>query len=113
VTANNYEHRVGTTSVPVWKNQKGYACVSLTINGRRRAYLLHRLVWETANGPVPDGYDLHHLDHDRANWSIDNLKLVERNAHQQYHRDCRSTEKNKKAGTDVGKKTSPKHGPEN
>ena len=82
----------------IWLNPKGYACVALEVGGKQRAYLLHRLVWEMANGPVPDGHDLHHLDLDRANWRLDNLAVVERSAHQQYHRNLRFTNKNNKAG---------------
>ena len=71
---------------PVWKNGKGYACVSMTENGYQKAYLLHRLVWEMEHGPVPNGYELHHLDHDKGNWRLDNLMMVDRQTHQELHR---------------------------
>lgn len=109
----NYEYKIGDEVFPVWTNRKGYACVSIPVNGKDRAFLLHKLVWESKHGPVPDGYDLHHIDHNKANWSIDNLKPVERNAHQQYHWDLRSTGKSDKAGTDRGNEMNPKHHPEN
>lgn len=76
---------------PVWKNKKGYACVVLPVNGHGKAFLLHRVVWEEAHGPVPPGHELHHLDGNRANWNLENLKAMEKEAHQQMHRRARST----------------------
>ena len=35
--------------------------------------LLHRQVWIDANGPVPDG---HHIDHNRRNWKLENLRAI-------------------------------------
>lgn len=94
---------------PVWKNQKGYACVSMNESGYERAYLLHRLAWELQHGPIPDGYELHHIDHDKANWSLDNLMMVDRETHQEIHRQHRrSTDINGKAGRVEDKKTNPK-----
>lgn len=46
-----------------------------TLPGGRRVYL-HRLVWEEANGPVPEGYVLHFKDGNYANVEISNLELV-------------------------------------
>jgi hypothetical protein len=36
----------------------------------------HRLVWETAHGPIPEGYRVIFADGDRSNFAIDNLILV-------------------------------------
>lgn len=36
---------------------------------------LHRVVWESINGPVPDGFHVHHADTDRSNNQITNLEL--------------------------------------
>jgi hypothetical protein len=36
----------------------------------------HRLVWETAHGPIPEGYRVIFADGDRSNFAIDNLLLV-------------------------------------
>ena len=37
---------------------------------------LHRAVWEFYNGPIPEGYHVHHIDEDRANNEIENLALM-------------------------------------
>ena len=84
---------------PVWLNQKGYACVTINENGKDRAYLLHRLVWERENGKVPGGYELHHKDGDKSNWRVENLLPVDKPTHQEIHRQMRSTMKKNKAGT--------------
>lgn len=47
--------------------------------------LVHRYVWEKVNGPIPDGYQIHHKDHDRTNFRIDNLELVETREHHRRH----------------------------
>ena len=38
----------------------------------------HRLVWEAANGPIPDGHVVVFLDGDRLNIDLDNLRCVPR-----------------------------------
>ncbi len=107
------QFEIDSKQYPIWLNRKGYACVALEVGGKMRAFLLHRLVWERANGPVPDGHDLHHLDHDKTNWRLDNLAVVERAAHQQYHRDLRFTDKNNKAGNDDVTNSAPNNLPGN
>src|SRR3954462_8556567 len=71
---------------PVWKNGKGYACVSMTENGYQKAYLLHRLVWELEHGPGPPGDQLHHIDQAKGNWPLDKLMLLDRQIHEELHR---------------------------
>ena len=52
-----------------------YACTG----GKRQ--FLHRAVWEKINGPISDGYDIHHIDGDKANNHIDNLELISKSEH--------------------------------
>jgi hypothetical protein len=44
-----------------------------------------RLVWETANGPLPDGMVVHHRNHDPMDDSIGNLEALTRAAHIKHH----------------------------
>ncbi len=38
----------------------------------------HRLIWEAANGAIPDGYVIVFADSDKTNFNLDNLLLVKR-----------------------------------
>lgn len=38
--------------------------------------MLHRHVWETANGPIPKGYVVRFVDGDTMNCKLDNLEMV-------------------------------------
>lgn len=39
-------------------------------------YLAHRVIWEMHYGAIPDGMEVDHIDHDRLNNVISNLRLV-------------------------------------
>lgn len=66
------------------KQDKLVLC-KLSDNGRGYKYLVstsrvyvHRLVYETFKGPIPDGMEIDHEDTHKDNNSIDNLLLVDR-----------------------------------
>lgn len=42
---------------------------------------IHRYVWEFYNGEIPKGYHIHHIDHDKSNNDISNLKLIDGKEH--------------------------------
>lgn len=46
---------------------------------------LHRAIWEASNGPIPEGYEVHHKDGDTFNNVISNLECVPMNEHQREH----------------------------
>jgi hypothetical protein len=43
--------------------------------------LLHRDVWEKSNGKIPSGFDIHHIDCNRENNSIENLECLPKAEH--------------------------------
>ena len=45
----------------------------------------HIEVWEGRFGPVPEGYEIHHFDHNRRNNKIENLLVVPVSAHRKMH----------------------------
>lgn len=52
-------------------------------NGRRG--LLHRWVWRLERGDIPDGMQVHHINHDRGDSRVENLDLVSRAEHLRIH----------------------------
>jgi rubrerythrin len=46
---------------------------------------MHRYVWEYYNGAIPAGYDIHHIDHNVDNNSIDNLMMLAKDEHAKLH----------------------------
>jgi hypothetical protein len=46
---------------------------------------LHRAKWEHYRGPIPDGFDVHHKNGDRADNKMVNLELIERIEHMRQH----------------------------
>lgn len=53
----------------------------------KKTLRLHRAVWESANGPVPCGHDIHHRDGDKSNNDLNNLECLSRSDHSRTHRD--------------------------
>lgn len=46
---------------------------------------MHRYVWEYYNTRIPDGYEVHHKDFNRANNDISNLQLLTVEEHRKIH----------------------------
>lgn len=65
----------------IWVSKKGYPCI--WIDGKE--VKLHVYVWEQANGSKPRGYDIHHKDLTKDNYSLDNLLLVTSSDHHRIH----------------------------
>ena len=52
---------------------------------RRNSQQLHRAVWEYYNGPIPDGWQVHHIDGDVDNNDISNLQCLPAKEHLRHH----------------------------
>ena len=52
--------------------KNGYDYVSID----RKTKLLHRVVWEVFNGEIPEGMEIDHINTDRTDNRIENLRLV-------------------------------------
>lgn len=54
----------------------GYWTLCVRVEGKAHYLSIHRIVWELANGPVPDGLQIDHIDRNRQNNLIENLRVV-------------------------------------
>lgn len=61
----------------------GYYLSSCKIDGKR--IRLHRYVWESYNGEVPEGYHIHHIDGNKEHNDIENLTMIQSEEHAQLH----------------------------
>lgn len=70
---HRYNAVTGTWSQVQAKTQKdGYQTVR-TPQGIRR---VHRVLWETAHGPIPQGLEVDHINLDKSDNRIENLRLL-------------------------------------
>ncbi|HEN3329032.1 TPA: HNH endonuclease [Yersinia enterocolitica] len=53
-------------------NGEGYLRVGLNC----KTYAVHRIAWEIYMGPIPAGMQIDHIDHNRINNKIENLRVV-------------------------------------
>jgi hypothetical protein len=56
------------------------------VGGRQR--LEHDVVWEQANGPIPPGHDIHHIDGDKQHNDLSNLVMLDQLTHKRIHSGC-------------------------
>lgn len=68
---------------PKWKggvriNSDGYMQYSA---GPLRGKYVHRVLWEQAYGPIPEGMDVHHVDENRTHNVLENFELVKAEPH--------------------------------
>jgi len=56
-------------------------------NGEIRRVLLHRYLWEKYHKKkIPEGYFVHHINHNTKDNSYENLELMEAGEHTRHHR---------------------------
>lgn len=65
-------NRVKAGSIAGWVDGKGYLRIRLL----GRSYGVHRIVYEMHYGPIPDGMEIDHIDHNPLNNKIENLRVV-------------------------------------
>ena len=52
---------------------------------QHKASRLHRVVWQSERGPVPEGHHVHHVNGDRADNRLANLELMDGSDHVGLH----------------------------
>jgi hypothetical protein len=54
-------------------------------DAQRGVESLHREIWKDTHGPIPDGWHVHHIDHDASNNDPANLTCVPADEHRAHH----------------------------
>ena len=59
------------------KDASGYK-MFVQSNGRKSQVTtrVHKFIWEAFNGKIPDGFEVDHIDEDRSNNKLSNLRLL-------------------------------------
>lgn len=70
---------VGKEVQPFFTIKEKYRTICSRSDGHARQY---RMIWEFFNGKAPDGFDIDHIENGKGDF-LDNLHLLERNAHQE------------------------------
>ncbi|MBQ5475467.1 MAG: HNH endonuclease [Lachnospiraceae bacterium] len=66
-------------------SNKGYYIITSGKEGNHNK-MLHRLIWEDwYDKPVPEGYVIHHLNHNKVDNRIQNLQCVKERLHRKHH----------------------------
>lgn len=66
------------------KNSR-YLFLTKTEKGKTKNFLLHRVIYETFVGDIPDGYVIHHKDENKNNNSVSNLLMITAEQHVKIH----------------------------
>lgn len=62
-----------------------YLKVILYNNNKKLNKYIHIAVWEAFNGPIPEGYDVHHKNGDTFDNQLKNFELIESKKHVSKH----------------------------
>lgn len=76
VKSLNYHNEGREQILKLKKTNDGYLQVQLYKDGKRKYKYLHRLVYETWKGEIPENMQVNHIDEDKSNNRLSNLNLM-------------------------------------
>ena len=65
-----------------YKRHDGYYQIT---SGIHKGKLLHRLIYESTYGTIPEGFCIHHIDNDKNNNKPENLMILSKRHHHSLH----------------------------
>ena len=71
---------------PFILDERGYVRYKYDIKGNQPGRLLHLTIWRRKNGPIPEGYVIHHIDENKLNNEIENLQMLTKEEHNRKHK---------------------------
>ncbi|MFD3532050.1 HNH endonuclease [Streptomyces sp. NPDC058664] len=73
----NRGHVIGERGEPIgYVMSTGYLHIAIADGKRVRRAYAHRVIWEHANGPIPEGMQVNHINGVKSDNRITNLELV-------------------------------------
>lgn len=69
---NTNKSKIRKLQINIW----GYNCIRITQNGIINHYFIHRLVYETFVGKIPENMQVNHIDENKTNNHLCNLNLM-------------------------------------
>lgn len=79
---------IGTVRIRTRHKRRGEKRAFVKVAEPNTWVLRARHVWETANGPIPEGMGIHHKNEDKLDDRLENLELVSKAEHLAEHRDA-------------------------
>jgi hypothetical protein len=72
----DYRHTGVRKQLRLGVDKDGYLIKALSNNGIKHTVRMHRLVWETFVGEIPEGLTIHHKDFNKQNNALVNMELM-------------------------------------